>query len=350
MKIFVIGKFYVEGFAEHVAETLEVMGHSVLRHEVGPKVEIQPTQLRRQWSRVIHIVHNLSQDVEYFRSRAERSLFEAVEREPIDIIIVCHDFLRPREVSRIREVSKAPVSLWFPDAISQFRKAYFLNAGYDALFFKDPYIVHVLKRVLPQPIYYLPECCNPIHHRTAEMSSKDIAKYGCQIATAGNLYSYRAAFFAELGDYDVKIWGLPPARWLDKSRIGKMIQNEFVANIEKSKAFKAASIVVNNLNPAEIWGINVRAFEIAAAGGFQLIDWRPGLSQLFDDGQEIVSFKTMGDLKAKINWYLQHEDERVEISKRGMARAHNEHTYAKRLGCLINTVAGRSSGFPIPEC
>lgn len=37
MNILVIGKFYTEGFALHIAETLSTMGHTVRRFEPGCK-------------------------------------------------------------------------------------------------------------------------------------------------------------------------------------------------------------------------------------------------------------------------------------------------------------------------
>lgn len=35
MNILIIGKFYIEGFALHIAETLTAMGHAVRRFEPG---------------------------------------------------------------------------------------------------------------------------------------------------------------------------------------------------------------------------------------------------------------------------------------------------------------------------
>jgi spore maturation protein CgeB len=136
---------------------------------------------------------------------------------------------------------------------------------------------------------------------------------------------------------------------MDVSNIEPMIQNRFVANKEKVKAFRGAKIVLNNLNPAEIWGTNVRTFEICGAGGFQLVDWRPGLAQLFEIGKELVSYDDLIDLNKKIDYFLQAPDERRVIAEAGLLRAYREHTYGHSLSLLLETVSGKSSGFPEPR-
>ncbi len=57
---------------------------------------------------------------------------------------------------------------------------------------------------------------------------EDIVFYGCEITTAGGLYSNREAFFRNLKNYKVKIWGSSPPLWMDTSHIKKMIMNKYV--------------------------------------------------------------------------------------------------------------------------
>ena len=348
MNILVIGRFHEEAFGLHIAETLESMDHKVIRFESGLKGSVPRTGVLKRWNDLKVAIYDISQRIPAIRRLEARELWLAAKEAGVDLTIVGHDHLMPTEVRELKRLTGSPVVMWFPDHIGQFQRAYFLNADYDALFFKDPYIVHVLSRALSRPIYYLPECCNPRYHRAFDLSDEDLATYRCDVTTAGNMYSYRAAFFAQLSEFDVKIWGGAPPLWLNTKNVRKMMRNRFVTNEEKSKSFKAASIVVNNLNPAEIWGINVRAFEIAGAGGFQLIDWRPGLTQLFEDGKEIVSFKSMDDLKRKILEYLADDGRRAEIAERARIRAHGEHTYVHRLERLIATVQKKARGYPMP--
>ncbi len=350
MNILVVGKFYIEGFAWHAAETLRSMGHDVIDFEPGVKYDVAGNLLVKRWRQAKDVVYSIAGQFRTIQKWRAARLYRKVEGKKIDLVLSCGDFLMPEEVRLLKAKTGARMAMWFPDPIHNFSKAFFLNAGYDALFFKDPYIVHILGRNLKRPVYYLPECCNPKYHRSVDLSGADLEKYGCDITNAGNLYSYRAAFMENLpSKLSVKFWGNPPPLWMDVSGIKPMLQCRYVVLEEKSKAFRGAKIVLNNLHPAEMWGINVRAFEAAAAGAFQMIDWRPALFHLFDIGKEIVAFKNKEDLLEKIEHYLPREAERLEIAARGMKRAHADHTYQKRLDCLLRTMFGSGSGFAMPD-
>jgi spore maturation protein CgeB len=99
----------------------------------------------------------------------------------------------------------------------------------------------------------------------------------------------------------------------------------------------------------EIWGVNVRCFEAAGVGAFQMVDWRPGLGHLFEDGKELITFHSMADLKQKIDYWLPRVAERRAIADAGQRRAHVEHTYRQRLELLLATLAGQALGYPIPD-
>ncbi|MCA9510005.1 MAG: glycosyltransferase [Myxococcales bacterium] len=345
----VVGKFLSDGVAAHIADALSEMGSRVVRFETGFPFRVDATPLRRRFESVRARFADLTSGLPAARARFTRRLEQVARSEPIGLTIVCHDYLDPREIERVREATGAPIALWFPDAISRFGRAWFLNGPYDALFFKDPYAVDVLRRALDKPVYYLPEAFNPKAHDAPPLTDAERATFGCDICTAGNLYTYRAEFFARLADYDVKLWGHPAPLWMRTEAIAPMVQNRYVANADKARAFRAAKVCINNLNPAEIWGLNARAFEIAGCGGFQLLDWRPALADLFVDGEEVVSFRDMADLRAKLDHYLPREEERRAIAERGRARSLREHTFRHRLALLVDTVLGGASGHPMPR-
>lgn len=351
MKILVIGKFAVEDFALHIAETLGLMGHQVVRFDIGyhsTHAEKSITHVREKIGRTIY---GVTDQVPLIRSYHMRKLWDLFEHHnPIDVVIVCYDFLWPGEVERIKQCYRTRIVVWFPDAIINIGRGYLFNAPYDAIFFKDPYIVKILDDVLPAPVYYLPECCNPKRHvLPPSLTDEEMKPYRCDVTTVGNMHSYRVAFFSHLDGYNIKIWGTPPPFWLNIAAVTRWYQEHAVRYQEKAKAFRAAKIVVNNIHYAEIWGLNARTFEVAAAGAFQMLDWRPGLNQLFADGKEVVSFTGIADLKSKIDYYLAHDDKRETIAQAGMRRAFKDHTYELRLALLLDTIAGRKNGYPLPH-
>lgn len=349
MNILVIGKFYIEGFALHIAETLAAMGNNVRRFEPGIKTGRIGGKIGHRVDQIRGLICSAADGLPAIRSSRMRSLWREVEEDSVDLVIVCHDFLWPAEVAELKRRSKAKICMWFPDAIVNFGRAFFMNAEYDALFFKDPYIVSTIREVLKSPVYYLPECFNPEAHCSEDKNWGNTPEYKCDIATAGNQHSWRVAFLKNFEGYNVKLWGNSSPLWLPSGAVSRMYQGRGVYCEDKVKAFRGAKIVLNNLHYGEIWGLNARAFEAAGSGAFQMLDWRPGLSQLFEDGKELVSFRGIQDLKKKIDYWLPREDERRKIAEAGMKRAYSQHTYQSRLALLLDTMLGRSSGYPVPD-
>ncbi len=357
MHVLVIGRFYVEGFGLHIAETLTSMGHAVERFDPKPG-SASPTkrssgvlirgQLRKRLDQVGSTVYETSDKVAGIRARRMERLWSLVREQPFDLVIVCHDFLLPAEVETLKSMNGAKVAMWFPDAIVNFRNAAFMNSPYDALFFKDPFIVKRLSDVLESPVYYLPECFNPERHKLPPVQETE-TNYSCDITTAGNLHSWRVAVFKHLADYDVKIWGNPPPEWLPLGPVAGMIQGRGVFYSDKAQAYRSARIVLTTLHCSEIWGVNVRCFEAAGVGAFQLIEWRIGLAQLFEDGTELVTYTTMQDLRRKIDYWLPRADERRAIGEAARRRALAEHTYRHRLDVMLGTLFDEAEGFPLPD-
>ena len=347
--VLVIGRFGKESFGGHIASTLEAMGHPAIRFDPGVPVATAESRLVRRAQQARRVLVDMLEQFPWYRRTVQRRLARACADARIGLTIVTHDFLWPSEVRRIRELTGTPVVLWFPDAASNFGRAWFMLAPYDALFFKDPFIVRQLRTFLKTPVHYLPECFNPSRHVYDEpLTAGELATFSCDICTAGSLHANRIAFFSNLAEYEVQIWGSPPPAWAEPGPVHRMYQGRYVADQEKAKAWRAAKIVVNNLYVTEVWGLNARAFEVAGIGAFQLVDWRPGLSQLFEDGKEIVTFRNVGELREKIDYYLPRDAERHRIAEAGKRRARAEHTYQHRLRTMIDCVFGDGGGYPLP--
>jgi spore maturation protein CgeB len=205
----------------------------------------------------------------------------------------------------------------------------------------------MIRSKLGKRVFYLPECYSPQSLDPAMADPADPI-WATDICIAGNLYAYRVALFQQLVDHDMKIWGLPAPPWMRTGDLTPKLQNRYVAHADKARAFCGAKIVLNTLNPSEIWGTNVRTFEACGAGAFQIVDWRPGLEHLFEIGKEVEIFTDTNDLLSKIDFYLAAPEERIKIAQAGHSRAFYDHTYRVRLGQLLDVVEGRSSGYPEP--
>lgn len=345
MKVLVLGGTAPDSFSSHIVETLRAMGHSPVLHDYIPRF--------RPWSiadRAREILLDLRKVSPRLSRALARRVASACERSgPFDLVLSVYDYLTPAEVRDVRKAARAPVVLWFPDAVLNIGRGYFIGNDYDAVFLKDPYMVRLFRDMTGLRAHYLPECFNPERHRAPSLTAEDEERFGCDVATAANLYMFRAEVFRQLSDYRVRIWGSPPPPWVDLRNLAGAVTGQYVVNEAKAKALLAAKIVVNTHHPSEIWGTNVRTFEVAGSGAFLLCEYRPAIPFLFEEGREIVTFRSAAELREKVSWYLARDEERKAIAERGRRRAESEHTYRHRLETLLRCALEGGDGHPMPE-
>ncbi len=73
--------------------------------------------------------------------------------------------------------------------------------------------------------------------------------------------------------------------------------------------FREAAINLNLVNGNGETGLNMRHFEITAAGGFMLCYQQPELDKCFEVGKECITFRNEQDLLEKIRYYLGRPDD-----------------------------------------
>lgn len=273
-----------------------------------------------------------------FELRVYERLSKIIESNEPELIITHSAWIPPKIIERLKRRTGARIACWFPDHPGNLGRQYLFASCYDALFFKDKHLVEMGRRI-GRKTFYLPECCEPLWHRKIALTPEERKIYECDVTIAGNLYYYRAVIFETfMGKYRVKIWGPPPPKWLD-SPVREVHGNRAVTELEKAKAFNAAKVVVNTFQ-GEVAGVNLRTFEAAGCGAFQICEYRKELEELFVPGEEIVVFTSLKDLLDKLEYYLSREEERGEIAERGQRRAHRDHTYERRLTEMLEIVGG----------
>ena len=341
MRILVSGKFYPDSFAQCIATTAKLMGHTVLTYEDQPIHR----HLNKLWINYWTLFYRAFPK---FETRKQRSLCRVAKQFRPDLILFPSAGFSPEIIDELRQETGSRLALWYPDHMCNLGRQYMLAADYDAWFFKDPYMAETFRAKLGLNAHYLPEACHSQWHRRIELSANDRRKYGCDLTTASNMYYYRARILEIFKDYDLKIWGKSYPRWL-QSPVRTHYPGIYVTGDEKAKAFNAAKIVLNTMHYGEIEGVNCRLFEVAGCGAFQIADWKPGLPDLFEPELEIVTYHTRAELKEKVDYYLAHPEERQEIADRAYARAHREHTYEKRLQKMFQILGFASQTAPTPE-
>jgi spore maturation protein CgeB len=141
----------------------------------------------------------------------------------------------------------------------------------------------------------------------------------------------------DAGCKDIKLYGNRPPRWADKD-IKDIFQNKFIVKEEKSRVFGEGLACINSTAMSEGNSINCRAFEIAGAGGLQIMEYRPAIEDCFEPGKEIVTYESVEELMDKISFYRSNVGASLAIRNAAHHRVISSHTYQHRLNEILQRV------------
>ena len=82
-------------------------------------------------------------------------------------------------------------------------------------------------------------------------------------------------------------------------------------------------------------GVPLRVLEIMACGGFVLVNYQEDLAAEFEDGKELVMYRSLEEMVDKVRYYLEHEDERKNIAQAGYEKVLREYNYAEKLRRIL---------------
>lgn len=104
-------------------------------------------------------------------------------------------------------------------------------------------------------------------------------------------------------------------------------------------AFMAADLNLNITIRSIRSGIPLRCLDIMGAGGALVSNVQAELEEYFVEGEEWIGFSSHEELVCKVDYYLQHEEERKRIAERGYRKVRESFTYESVLGRMMQ-VAG----------
>ncbi len=344
LRIMVVNPIYGGSLptARYCADALKNLGHQVISAECDKFADgffslKDVTGDPKNANALSHLFMNLM---------GETVAARASEFQPDLILALAQAPLTPQAIERLKTL-KIPVVFWF---VEDFRTLPYwkeIAPSYDYFFtIQQGEIFEQLRAEGARNTYYLPQGCFPNVHRPLDLSSRERETYGADLSFMGAAYYNRIQTFPQLLEHDFKIWG---TGWDLQSPVGQRVQNENlrVSSEESVKIYNGARIHLNLHSSTYHEGVNSegdfvnpRTFEIAACGGFQLVDERSELDDLLKEGEEIVTFNSIKDLKEKISYYLEHEEERQLVAQKGRERVLAEHTLERRMTEMLIHIFG----------
>jgi len=134
------------------------------------------------------------------------------------------------------------------------------------------------------------------------------------------------------------------AQWLVNSGhtvIGSYQGSVFSLNgnqLEESIVYNNSKIGINHSHFNAERYTSDRMFRILASGCFCLSHHYKGIEKDFEVGKHLDTYKGINEMKRKIEYYLSHEKERIEIAKNGYDLCHEKFTYKSMVENLFNLV------------
>ncbi len=326
MRIGIVGPNSPDSFAANIIDALPAMGHT-------------PVALGASYSVGGHyasvIAMTIRNALPALDERMQRRIARAALEAECEIVINLEQRLIPGVVRQLRR-NRVKVALWFPDALVNMGRQFMLLAPYDAIFVKEPHLVDRLRAVLDLPLFYLPEACNPRSHRP--LASPGTEPY---LVLAGNMYPSRILLLERLlaSGIPLRLYGARFPRWVGQTPLREVHAGHPIFGEEKARVFRSAAAVLNTMHPSEIYGVNARIFEAAGCGAAVLTEFRPMLPDLFEVGDEVLAFHDFNTLISQATRLLSEGGLSAKLGDAAALRAHESHTYEKRLTVILEKLS-----------
>jgi len=171
--------------------------------------------------------------------------------------------------------------------------------------------------------------CDPAAHRMVDSTDR---LYQSDVAFIGKPNTPERAECMQLlaKKFDLKLWG---SGW---EKYGLSVAATDVYASEYRQICAGAKIMLGwNIDPTVDLYFSNRTWYTLGCGGFLLTAYTPSLEQIFGRGKELDWFETIEECCDKIEYYLQHDEERRKIARAGYQLAHNEYSYDKMVEKII---------------
>ena len=105
-----------------------------------------------------------------------------------------------------------------------------------------------------------------------------------------------------------------------------------------NEMLNAAKIAVVFLSTINHDTYTRRCFEIPAVKTLMVAPYTDDLATMFRDGEEVVFYRNKQDFVDKIEYYLEHEEDRVKIAESGYCRVNKDgHEVCDRIRQIMHT-------------
>ncbi len=325
--------------------------------ELGHEVEVCPLDSEKGlYPLIYHLKLRQIKKIETYLAKQmsdvyNRKMLSLVEQFKPDLFFSLNcRWLYPGTLRYIKERCRICTVCWVADnPFDSTRFKYFPHTlkFFDYLFLGDMIWRQNVANLAPQAkIYHLLGAYDPDSFKPVQVTAGDREVYGCNLAFAGSAYGekaegvYRSGILAQVAHFGLKIWG--DDAW-DKQykyypELELAFQGDRLDFPALNKMYQIANINLNIPNPQCFTTFQQRLFEIAAAKGFQIVDYRKDIDTLFSK-DDVVTFKSIADLKDKVAFFLKNPGERTGYINNIYEKMKDNHTYKDRMQEMLKKIS-----------
>lgn len=278
-------------------------------------------------------------------ARSRNHFLNQAKQQEFDLLLVTTpDFLTPHEMSALRDAHpKATFACWVWDPLDRFPAIVPVLPLFDHVFVYDagdlergrklnPSTHELLLAFSPEDFYPATTFLEPPKWKISFVGflTQDRLRLLERVCRDLTFTREDVQFFA--GAW--RVWPLVGKRrlhqqsWLYRK---DMVRLQTIDAPGARSLYHHSAICLNAHQAGCQQGYNMRLFEIAGAGGFQMTERLPGIERVFTDGKEIVLYDSAPDLVEKMRYYLAHPEEAGAIAKAAAHAAHQQHTFVHRM-------------------
>jgi spore maturation protein CgeB len=190
---------------------------------------------------------------------------------------------------------------------------------------------------------YDPDKFFPIDKKS--ISEAERKELECDVSFTGGSYNksaeggYRSGILNQLDEFNVKIWGDKgwEYRFEFMPKIKEAYQGSRLSYDKLLKLYSLSKVNLNIPSPQIFTSFQPRVFDIAASKGFQIIDHSNELYNIFDK-EEVVTFKSISELKNKIRLYKDNENFKKQIVEAMYNKIKEDYTWENQAKRIIQSL------------
>lgn len=213
---------------------------------------------------------------------------------------------------------------------------------YEAKFYDYFFCIHKEGYTAEDKIEHLPAIAlDDVLYRPIHGSDR---QYTDEVVFVGSWTQRRQDIMEELTDYSISIYG---PKWVRKnilnSKIRKMVKGKGIWGEDLVKLYNGSKIALNisQWDTSNLSGLNLRVFDIPACGTFLITEDSCSIREYFKPGEEIETFKEVGELKDKLSYYIKNDKERERIASNGYKKVLSFGTYKDKMADMLNMIGFR---------